>query len=113
MLTKFFEWLDAHPGSFWGVALPATGLFCAYVFRAARRPAGNGLTAALDFLVLFCFLLAWRWPFLLSAEEYNPDESQFIAGAITLAQDPVFFRSVDGTTSGPLNFYALLPIHLR
>ena len=51
------------------------------------------------------FLLAWRWPFLLQASEYNPDESQLLAGALTLTRDPVFWRSVDGTTSGPLNFY--------
>ncbi|HEY8993866.1 MAG TPA: hypothetical protein VIM71_04225, partial [Lacunisphaera sp.] len=52
-----------------------------------------------------------RWPFLLAANDFNPDESQLIAGAITLTHDPVFWRSVDGTTSGPLNFYALLPLH--
>jgi len=63
-------------------------------------------------LLLFGVLLAWRWPFLLSATELgNPNESQLVAGAITLSYDPVFYRSVDGTTSGPLNFYALLPTH--
>jgi len=61
-------------------------------------------------IALAC-LWAWRWPFLLESREFNPDESQLIAGAITLTQDPVFWRSVDGTTSGPLNFYALLPLH--
>ncbi|WP_415908512.1 hypothetical protein [Oleiharenicola sp. Vm1] len=55
-------------------------------------------------------LLAWRWPWLLAASEFNPDESQIIAGAMALAHDPVFWRSVDGTTSGPLNYYPLVPI---
>ncbi|MES1195287.1 MAG: hypothetical protein ABUL65_05280, partial [Opitutus sp.] len=49
--------------------------------------------------------------YLFCASEYNPDESQFIAGAMALARDPVFWRSVDGVTSGPLDFYALLPLH--
>lgn len=59
----------------------------------------------------FCLgflLLAWRWPFLFAVEEFNPDESQMVAGAITLWRDPVFWQSVDGSTAGPLNFYALL-----
>ncbi len=47
-----------------------------------------------------------RWPGLL-APELNPDESTHIAGAIKLIKDPVFWRSVDGTTSGPLNYYIL------
>lgn len=48
-------------------------------------------------------LLAFRWPELLDNRQYpDPDESQFIAGASTLRQDPIFWRSVDGTTHGPL-----------
>jgi hypothetical protein len=46
-----------------------------------------------------------------SSDDLNPDESQLIAGAIALTHDPVFWRSVDGTTSGPLNYYVLLPLH--
>lgn len=47
---------------------------------------------------------------MLAPYEFNPDESQFIAGALTLRQDPVFWRSVDGMTAGPLIFYPLLPL---
>ncbi len=54
-------------------------------------------------------LLGWaRLPVLLFNRELNPDESQIISHAITLAQWPVFWRSVDGTTIGPLDCYALL-----
>lgn len=60
-------------------------------------------------LLLLLVLFAWRWPPLFSQVEFNPDESQLAAGAITLIHDPVFWRSVDGTTSGPLNFYVLVP----
>lgn len=59
---------------------------------------------------MLAVLAAWRWPFLISPAEFNPDESQLAAGAITLLHDPVFWRSVDGTTSGPVNFYVLTPL---
>jgi len=42
----------------------------------------------------------------------NQDESQLLAGAITLRHDPLFWRSVDGGTAGPLDFYALIPASL-
>ena len=54
---------------------------------------------------LGCF----RWPLLWVPHQQNPDESQLIAGAIALAHDPVFWRSVDGGTAGPVDFFPLLP----
>ena len=58
---------------------------------------------------LLIALLAFRWPVLLDNRQYpDPDESQFIAGALTLRHDPVFWRSVDGTTHGPLVQWPLL-----
>jgi hypothetical protein len=116
MLKSIFEWLDHHPDSYWVIALGPTLLLFArvllHLWQEIRRPAPASRTAVwVDAVLLFLFLLAWRWPFLLTAHDFNPDESQLIAGAITLTHDPVFWRSVDGTTSGPLNFYALLPLH--
>lgn len=55
---------------------------------------------------VFAFLLLARWPGFLKGH-LNVDEQQFIAGAMKLLQDPIFWRSVDGTTSGPLNIYIL------
>lgn len=116
MLKSIFEWLDHHPGSYWIPALAATGLLVARLgimlgreTRPAGAPAHN--SGWPDAAVLFLFLLAWRWPFLLIARELNPDESQMIAGAMKLARDPVFWRAVDGGSSGPLNYYLLLPWH--
>lgn len=61
------------------------------------------------FLAVGLGLLAWgRLPILLFNQELNPDESQMISHAITLAKWPVYWRSVDGTTIGPLDLYALL-----
>jgi hypothetical protein len=115
MLKSLFLWLDSHPSSYWVVSLAATALLLGGLLVALWREAGatGGLRRATwrDGLAVFLFLLAWRWPFLLAANDYNPDESQLIAGAMTLTHDPVFWRSVDGTTSGPLNFYVLLPLH--
>ncbi len=55
-------------------------------------------------------LTVGRWPTLAFPFALNPDESQLLAGAHTLRWDPLFWRSVNGMTSGPLNFYALWPI---
>lgn len=54
-------------------------------------------------------LVAFRWPLITLPHELYPDESQLLAGALTLWHDPVFWRSVDGGTAGPLDYFALLP----
>lgn len=113
MLKTLFRWLDLHPGSYWLAAGGATALLgwqvCSSLRKENRFPAVRNGASWTDFFVLFVFLFSWRWPFLLVATQLNPDESQLIAGAITLSHDPVFWRAVDGTTSGPLNFYILAP----
>ena len=61
------------------------------------------------FLILSIGLLAFmRLPVLVFNREINPDESQMLSHAITLYQDPVYWRSVDGTTIGPLDNYLLV-----
>ncbi len=75
--------------------------------RATNPPASIGWGWwTLAGAMLFCF----RWPLLWVPHQLNPDESQLIAGAITLRHDPVFWRSVDGGTAGPLDFFPLLPV---
>ena len=56
-------------------------------------------------LAVFFFL---RLPSIAYNRQINPDESQMITQGKTLAVDPVYFRSVDGTTIGPLDSYALI-----
>jgi hypothetical protein len=56
---------------------------------------------------LLVALFAVRLPCFVMPQ-MNADEGMFLACARKLAADPVFWRSVDGATSGPLNFYALL-----
>jgi len=61
------------------------------------------------FLVLCIGLLAFmRMPAIVFNRELNADESQMLSHAITLYQDPVYWRSVDGTTIGPLDNYLLV-----
>ncbi len=57
-------------------------------------------------LAVFFFL---RLPSITYNREINPDESQMVTQALTLGRyDPVYFRSVDGTTGGPLDSYFLV-----
>ncbi|MBC8153208.1 MAG: hypothetical protein H7Z72_09880 [Bacteroidetes bacterium] len=74
-----------------------------------RNSAGSD---ALFLGVVALTLTIMRLPSLCFNEELNVDESQVIASGITLLTDPVYGRSVDGTTIGPLNSYALLLPHL-
>ncbi|MBO0931482.1 hypothetical protein [Fibrella aquatilis] len=60
-------------------------------------------------LLLLTFL---RLPSLFYNQELNPDESQLLTQALTLLRDPVYGRSVDGTSIGPVNSYLLLLPHL-
>lgn len=115
MLKLLFDWFDAHPQSYWLMAGFPTLFLLGWTYVNGRTTADAGAVSARHdrrdvgfVLILLVVLFAWRWPFLLSADEFNPDESQFIAGAITLRGDPLPWRGVDGTTSGPLNFYPLL-----
>lgn len=77
-------------------------------FRPARwlPRVGTKVYAALLGLVLLLF----RWPAIIAPAYRGSDEGEWIAGALTLLHDPVFWRSVDGTTGGPLIYYPLLPL---
>lgn len=74
------------------------------------RPAGGRVNAFAYAVALGLVLLTLRWPGLVVDRAFNPDEDQFLAGAITLRADPLFWRSVDGQSAGPLVYYVLLPL---
>lgn len=74
----------------------------------ATLPAASSLVGW-ALLLLAGVLVVFRWPLITLPHELYPDESQLLAGALTLRHDPVFWRSVDGGTAGPLDYYALLP----
>lgn len=72
----------------------------------ARRPQAAGAL----FAGLICAaLVSGHWPALVANRPLgNPDEAQMLAGALTLRHDPVFWRSVDGTTHGPFAQWPLV-----
>ena len=112
--SRLILWLDHNHPVYWTVAGVATLLFVAWVLAALRPiPRGpRGANAWRSAFVLLLLLAAWRWPTWFNPANFNPDESQLVAGAQTLTHDGVFWRSVDGATAGPLNFYLLLWVKL-
>lgn len=60
-------------------------------------------------LLLGAALLCFRWPLISLPHELYPDESQLLAGAITLRYDSLFWRALDMGTAGPLDCYVLMP----
>jgi hypothetical protein len=114
-------WLDSHPDGYWAfawtlfgllVVASAGALFGSLLGETGRKWWARLAPRWLFVALLFATFLAFRWPAFFFNEEMNPDESQIIAGAITLQHDPVFWRSVDGTTHGPLDDYPLLLVRL-
>jgi|GEM_PF-1776396 len=58
--------------------------------------------------LMLALMLAVRWPGFHYPKAFEVDEAQIVAAALALNEDPVFFRSVDGASSGPLVIYPLL-----
>ncbi len=52
-------------------------------------------------------LVMLRLPVIVFNDVLNPDENMFLAGAMTLSQNPIYWEAVDGCTSGPLSFYII------
>lgn len=86
-------------------------LLLATAWSLRSDPSGNTSSPGrwIWWTLLAGVLVLFRWPLIALPHELYPDESQLLAGALTLRHDPVFWRSVDGNTAGPLDFYALLP----
>lgn len=82
------------------------GILSIYVFRDSKlfSKAPIVVFAIAMYLIV---LLMMRMPAIVYNHLFNPDENLFIVGAMTLAQEPIYWDSVDGCTSGPLNFYII------
>lgn len=90
-----------------------SGFFCILLLMAAsagmlflKAEGHRGLAIEITWFVVFvvAFVL-FRYPFLRSNLQLNPDEGQVLAQAVRFSTDWMPWRSVDGTTSGPFNSY--------
>ena len=110
-MSALLPWLDRYPQ----VPFLVAGALFVLALAAAAGPffrlgAGERRPDWAWGLVILSLLLAGRWPTWLIPVMFNSDEGQLLAGAHTLVQDPVFWRSVDGATAGPFDFFALWPV---
>lgn len=80
-------------------------IFLCYPSTSTRQ---NAYSTTLFLGLSLLLLVVMRMPSILYNRELNVDESQLLAQAITLQQDPVYGRAVDGTSIGPVNSYLLL-----
>ncbi|MDB5242528.1 MAG: hypothetical protein JWP57_3153 [Spirosoma sp.] len=84
-------------------------LFIGVVWLSVRWRTNNRLLFGLG----LGLLVLMRLPLLLVNIELNPDESQLLSQALTLLYHPVYWKSVDGATMGPLScYFAAIPGHL-
>ncbi len=79
-----------------------------YFLESDQRLRKSVFNRPMYLLSMLITLIISRMPIILFNRELNPDEAQMLAGAITLSHDPVFWRSVDGTTHGPFDQLPLL-----
>jgi hypothetical protein len=105
-------WFESHREVYWWLVCAVICVQLFFMLRSFLRPSCGDIKKA-DWwwgCAILGLLVAGRWPSWWLSRVLNADENFLIAGANTLRHDPIFWRSVDGGTSGPLNFYALLPI---
>jgi len=79
------------------------------IWPAISGKASVSIAGTLCYLALvFLWIFLARWPSLFHFVGFSIDEDQFLSAARTLVDDPVFFRSTEAGSSGPLNIYPLL-----
>lgn len=108
-LERSLLWLNYPVSHHWLLAGVAGGLTFSLACCAGDRTARRWWQSPrlFSFLIILTLVL-FRWPTWFVQDEFNPDESQMLAGALTLRDFPVYWRDVDGTTQGPLNAYTLM-----
>src|SRR5690606_36458852 len=111
-LRDYLFWLDAVPSRFWLTACFSLGLSCLLAFTPSLHGPVRFYPRGIWFSISVTLtLLAFRWPSWFYPHDFNPDEAQIIAGAITLNQFPVIWKHLDPTTHGPLLELALIFAH--
>jgi hypothetical protein len=92
---------DNAPTVYWLTGYMLAGIV---IIAAMYKPVPEKIFICLSILLL----IFMRLPVIVFNRELNPDESQMLSHAITLFRDPLYWRSVDGTTIGPLDNYLLV-----
>jgi hypothetical protein len=92
---------DNSPPVYWLIGY----LLAGFVILASQYNSIPNRAYLLTGVILLAFM---RLPVIVFNRELNQDESQMLSHAVTLFQDPVYWRSVDGTTIGPLDNYLLV-----
>ncbi|MFN8343371.1 MAG: hypothetical protein U0X91_00090 [Spirosomataceae bacterium] len=102
------NWIDfdTRPLLWWLFGYLFLGVFSSWLILR-NRPVSDLLFIG----VLFLISGLMRLPVLFHNLPLNPDESQMLAQGLTLTFDPLLYRSVDPTTSGPINNYVLAFFH--
>ena len=111
MFMNLLTWLDSSPAHYWIAAWSSISICAALAILAFFYPRFDRWpgTSILFVAAMLAATLAFRWPVLLDNQRYgDPDESQFIAEAAKLRTDLLFWRSVDGSTHGPLTDWPLV-----
>jgi hypothetical protein len=111
-LIDLLVWLASRDARFWTVAWSLFGLHVLTFFLPVRETGRwrRWLQPAAFAGTLLLLFLGFRWPGIAQNEELqNPDESQLIASALTMAATGHYWGRVDGATTGPL---APLPLVL-
>jgi len=107
-LANFFLSLGKYSVLSWQIV--GILFFISLAFYCFKNNTDKSINLKYLFICCSCILIM-RLPTLI-ANELNTDESEWMAGAMTLIFNPKFWHSVDGTTSGPLNIYPLCLIYL-
>ncbi len=121
-IGHLFDWFDHHAWGYWGLAWGVFAALLVAVLAPLAAASGNAapapdlrprwlrLLGSNTFFVLAVLLVfaAFRWPIWFAGQLDNPDEAQWIAGALTLREGGLPWKSLDCHTSGPLNPCTLL-----
>jgi hypothetical protein len=114
MLDSNLSWITAHPWAYWLAAIAAlSGLLATIAAALVPSPEDTLLRRvlfgrAVFMLAVAAAFLTFRWPIFFAGPLHNPDEAQWIAGALTLRDGGLPWKNLDSHTSGPLTPYALL-----
>ena len=117
LITRLLIWLDTSNARYescaWACFAPLLAVAILSFVVGNNRSRVSRLLLGVFATTAFLCILAFRWQSLCANREIaNPDESQLLAGAITLRHDPIFPRSVDGTTHGPADELALVAVNM-